>query len=152
MKDYNDSSWLTKNAWGRWGEEDEVGALNEVSAADVLGAVSLIKEDRIYDLETERFKGMPVWNGHWYNGFYFNRFFSSFPSLPSLTCAWPEQLVETCAPCSHTLSHKPQFPPKSYNGTLPFAASNFGQKVIHWRFTGYLIESSDSRDNTRIIQ
>ena len=64
MKDYNDSSWLTQNAWGRWGEDDEVGALNEVSAADVLGAVALIKEGRIYDLETERFKGMPVWDGH----------------------------------------------------------------------------------------
>lgn len=64
MKDYNDSSWLTNNVWGKWGKDDEIGALNEVSPADVVNAVSFIKKGKIYDLETERFKGMPVWPGH----------------------------------------------------------------------------------------
>lgn len=64
MKDYNDASWLNENVWGKWGPDDEVGALNEVTQTDVLNALSLVKKGKIYDLETERFKGMPVWNGH----------------------------------------------------------------------------------------
>ena len=27
-------------------------------------AAALVKEGKIYDLETERFHGMPVWDGH----------------------------------------------------------------------------------------
>lgn len=64
MKDYTDASWMTENVWGKWGRDDEVGALNEVTPNDVLRAISFIKEGKIYDLETERFKGMPVWPGH----------------------------------------------------------------------------------------
>lgn len=59
-----DASWLEKNAWGNWGLDDQVGALNELTPANVLKAVSLIKEGKVYDLETLRFKGMPVWPGH----------------------------------------------------------------------------------------
>lgn len=64
MKDYKDNSWLKNNVWGKWGKDDEVGALNEVSAVDILTAASLIKEGKVYDLETVRFKGMPTWPGH----------------------------------------------------------------------------------------
>lgn len=64
MKNYSDGSWLVDNAWGRWGEDDEVGALNELTPADVVNAVSLIKEGKVYDLETERFHGQQVWHGH----------------------------------------------------------------------------------------
>jgi kynurenine formamidase len=64
MKDYTDNSWLENNVWGKWGKDDEFGALNELSAADVIKAVSLIKTGKVYDLETERFKGMPTWPGH----------------------------------------------------------------------------------------
>lgn len=60
MKDFNDTAWLHETVWGKWGTDDEVGALNEVGPADVLAAVSLVREGKIYDLETERFKGMPV--------------------------------------------------------------------------------------------
>ncbi len=63
-KDYTDASWLTDTAWGRWGKDDEVGALNELTPADVVRAVSLIKKGKVYDLETERFHGQPVWHGH----------------------------------------------------------------------------------------
>lgn len=59
-----DAKWLEQNKWGHWGADDEVGALNDVTPADVLKAVSLIKAGKIYDLETVRFKGMPVWPGH----------------------------------------------------------------------------------------
>lgn len=43
MKDYKDGSWLENNVWGKWGNDDEVGALNEVGPKDVLSAVSYNK-------------------------------------------------------------------------------------------------------------
>lgn len=64
MKNYNDSSWLVINNWNRWGKDDEVGILNDITPADIINAASLIKEGKVYDLETVRFKGMPVWEGH----------------------------------------------------------------------------------------
>ena len=38
MKDYNDASWLNENVWGKWGEDDEVGALNDITPEDRLRA------------------------------------------------------------------------------------------------------------------
>ena len=64
MEKYYDDSWFNVNRWGKWGEDDEVGVLNELNPELVLKAVSLIKKGKVYDLETERFKGMPIWSGH----------------------------------------------------------------------------------------
>lgn len=64
MKNYSDASWLTDNAWGKWGKDDELGAVNELSTADVVRAVALVKKGKVYDLETERFHGQQVWHGH----------------------------------------------------------------------------------------
>lgn len=64
MANYYDDSWLTTNRWGKWGKDDEVGAMNEMTDATKLAALSLIKKGKVYDLETERFKGMPIWGGH----------------------------------------------------------------------------------------
>ncbi len=64
MKKYKDDSWVKVNRWGQWGENDELGVMNELSPEQVLKAVAMIKKGKIYDLETERFKGMPVWPGH----------------------------------------------------------------------------------------
>jgi len=61
---YYDDSWLTTNRWGQWGENDEKGAMNEMTPELVMKALSLIKKGKVYDLETERFKGMPIWAGH----------------------------------------------------------------------------------------
>jgi hypothetical protein len=61
---YQDASWVTNNNWGKWGPDDEIGVLNDVTPADVVKAVSLIKKGKVYDLETIRFHGMPVWDGH----------------------------------------------------------------------------------------
>ena len=31
MKDYYDNSWMESNRWGEWGEEDEVGVMNDLT-------------------------------------------------------------------------------------------------------------------------
>ena len=43
--------WQRGRGWGWiWGAEDEVGALNHMSDASRLAALSLVKERRVYDL------------------------------------------------------------------------------------------------------
>ena len=42
---YRDDSWLTNNNWGKWGEDDEVGALNDVTPQDVVMAASYKQRD-----------------------------------------------------------------------------------------------------------
>lgn len=64
MKDLHDTTWLEKNNWEKWGRQDEVGVLNGLTSKSVLEAIKLVKEGKVYDLETVRFKGMPVWPGH----------------------------------------------------------------------------------------
>jgi kynurenine formamidase len=62
-----DDSWTKENRWGRWdkgGKKDQVGVLNEMTQAISLNAFKMIKTGKVYDLETLRFKGMPVWPGH----------------------------------------------------------------------------------------
>lgn len=63
-KNYYDDSWLKENRWGKYGENDEQGAMNELTPDLILKAISMIKKGKIYDLETTRFKGMPIWSGH----------------------------------------------------------------------------------------
>ena len=63
-KDYNDKTWLNENSWGVYGQDDERGKANEIDAASVLGAFSLVRRGKVYDLGTELFKGMDIWNGH----------------------------------------------------------------------------------------
>ena len=46
MKDYYDNSWMESNRWGEWGEEDEVGVMNDLTPELVLKAVQYIKKDR----------------------------------------------------------------------------------------------------------
>jgi len=59
-----DDSWMKKNTWNKWGQGDEVGMLNMMNTQSILKAIGKIKKGKIYDLETVRFKGMPVWPGH----------------------------------------------------------------------------------------
>lgn len=63
-KDYMDFSWLNENTWGKFGADDEVGMANEINAQSVMNAFSLVKKGKVYDLGTEMFKGMNIWNGH----------------------------------------------------------------------------------------
>lgn len=51
--------------WGRWGEDDEVGALNYLDAAQVLRGVAAIRTGRVFTLQVPMGhpKGDPVWPG-----------------------------------------------------------------------------------------
>ena len=51
--------------WGRWGADDEVGALNFLSAAEVLRGASMIKKGEVFTLQRliGDPKGDPVWPG-----------------------------------------------------------------------------------------
>jgi kynurenine formamidase len=51
--------------WGRWGAEDEVGALNHVTSADVLAAAAEVRAGRTFTLGLPlgRAEGDPVWPG-----------------------------------------------------------------------------------------
>jgi kynurenine formamidase len=64
MERYDGGERLENNRWGRWGKEDQTGVLGEMTPAMRLAALGLVREGRVYDLETLRFKGMPVWPGH----------------------------------------------------------------------------------------
>ena len=63
-KNYEDLSWVSKNTWDQYDKDDEQGAAGKLNEANVLAAVSLIKKGKVYDLETTRFKGMDIWDGH----------------------------------------------------------------------------------------
>lgn len=63
-KDYYDDSWLSNNVWDKYGRDDQQGAMNEVTPEMIVKAAALVKKGKVYDLETTRFKGMPVWPGH----------------------------------------------------------------------------------------
>ncbi|MFT3988908.1 cyclase family protein [Aestuariivirga sp.] len=55
---------LPKN-WGRWGENDEVGALNFLTAAEVLRGVACVRKGKTFTLQVQMGhpKGDPVWPG-----------------------------------------------------------------------------------------
>ena len=36
--------------WGRWGEDDQIGTLNNISAEDVIGAGKLIRKGKVFSL------------------------------------------------------------------------------------------------------
>lgn len=69
--------------WGKWGPDDEVGALNYLQAAQVLGAVASVRSGKQFTLQVPMAdpKGDPVWpgrrgaeryqiidEGHWISG------------------------------------------------------------------------------------
>jgi len=57
--------WRRGRGWGWiWGAEDEVGALNHMSDASRLAALSLVEEGRVYDLGITYSRNSFVWPGH----------------------------------------------------------------------------------------
>lgn len=51
---------MTREAWGRWGPEDEIGALNLVGADEVLAATALVRSGRVISLAQPLSKKTPV--------------------------------------------------------------------------------------------
>ncbi len=51
--------------WGKWGPDDEVGALNYLTAEEVLRAVRLVRQGKVFTLQMRMCdpKGDPVWPG-----------------------------------------------------------------------------------------
>lgn len=54
----------SKRAFSFKGRESEVGPVAELGPADILAALGSVKEGLIYDLEVERFRGMPLHPAH----------------------------------------------------------------------------------------
>lgn len=53
-----------KRAFSAKGREGELGPVGELGPADVLAALGSVKEGLVYDLEVERFRGMPLHPAH----------------------------------------------------------------------------------------
>ena len=51
---------MSRDAWGRWGEADEVGALNLVGTRQVLAATGLVRQGRVVSLAQPLSKKTPV--------------------------------------------------------------------------------------------
>ena len=49
-----------KDAWGKWGDTDEVGALNLIGTEEVRAAAGLVTEGRVYSLAQEISSAMPI--------------------------------------------------------------------------------------------
>jgi kynurenine formamidase len=51
--------------WGRWGEDDEIGALNYMTAASVLAAMGQVRSGKVFTLgiPIARREGDPLWPG-----------------------------------------------------------------------------------------
>lgn len=49
-----------KEAWGKWGDADERGALNQIDAAAIRGAVQLVQRGRVISLAQQISQSMPV--------------------------------------------------------------------------------------------
>jgi kynurenine formamidase len=51
---------MAKEAWGKWGADDERGALNFIGAAEVSRACGLVRQGRVFSLAQPLSKRMPV--------------------------------------------------------------------------------------------
>src|SRR5258708_5168766 len=67
LNDINASAARGKN-WGRWGADDEIGTLNNVSPKDIVNAASLIRKGKVFALALN-FESDGRENGLWGNRF-----------------------------------------------------------------------------------
>jgi kynurenine formamidase len=56
--------WTKGKGWGPWGKDDEVGALNAMSADSIKAALSLAKQGKVYDLGVDYDAESFRWPGH----------------------------------------------------------------------------------------
>ena len=67
LKDIGAAAERLKN-WGRWGADDEIGTLNNVSPQDILKAAQLIRKGKVFSLALNFDSDGPQ-NGLWGNRF-----------------------------------------------------------------------------------
>src|SRR6266550_3760644 len=67
LKDINAAAERLKN-WGRWGGDDEIGTLNNVSPQDIINAARLIRKGKVFSLALNFDSNGPQ-NGQWGNRF-----------------------------------------------------------------------------------
>jgi kynurenine formamidase len=67
LKDINAAAERLKN-WGRWGAEDEIGTLNNISPQDIVNAARLIRKGKVFSLALN-FDSSGPQNGLWGNRF-----------------------------------------------------------------------------------
>src|SRR5262245_50202036 len=61
----NKPGWKEGVGWGWiWGKDDEVGALNAMTPASRLAALSLVKEGKVWDLGVRYDRNSFKWPGH----------------------------------------------------------------------------------------
>jgi len=63
LKDINAAAERLKN-WGRWGADDEIGTLNNVSPQDIINAARLIRKGKVFSLALN-FDSSGPQNGQW---------------------------------------------------------------------------------------
>jgi kynurenine formamidase len=63
LKDINAAAERLKN-WGRWGAEDEIGTLNNISPQDIVNAARLIRKGKVFSLALN-FDSSGPQNGQW---------------------------------------------------------------------------------------
>ena len=67
LKDINAAAERLKN-WGRWGAEDEIGTLNNISPQDIVNAARLIRKGKVFSLALN-FDSSGPQSGLWGNRF-----------------------------------------------------------------------------------
>src|SRR3981189_2102949 len=67
LKDINAAAERLKN-WGRWGADDEIGTLNNVSPQDIVNAARLIRKGKVFSWALNFDSNGPQ-NGLWGNRF-----------------------------------------------------------------------------------
>src|SRR5258706_14755064 len=67
LNDLNASAERLKN-WGRWGADDEIGTLNNISPQDIVNAARLIRKGKVFSLALN-FDNQGPQNGGWGNRF-----------------------------------------------------------------------------------
>jgi kynurenine formamidase len=63
LKDINAAAERLKN-WGRWGADDEIGTLNNISPQDIVNAARLIRKGKVFSLALN-FDSSGPQNGQW---------------------------------------------------------------------------------------
>jgi len=63
LKDINAAAERLKN-WGRWGDDDEIGTLNNISPQDIVNAARLIRKGKVFSLALN-FDSSGPQNGQW---------------------------------------------------------------------------------------